>query len=459
MLYRRLYETLLKWKSGRTNARKAICLAGARQTGKTTLIREFAKENYECFVEINFVTDRDAAKIFSGALDADTLTANLTAYARTPMPAGKTLVFLDEIQECPEARTAIKFLVEDGRYDYAESGSLLGIRHKNVKSYPVGYEEIYRMYPMDFYEFMLANGIQNSTIEYLRECFEKRLPVSSFVHSAICRLYYAWIVVGGMPEAVQRYVDRHDIAEVIGYQKDIIEQYRLDISKYAEGSGKPKIRAVFDRLPSQLGDKNRRFFVTSIDKNARLQNYEESFKWLEEAGVALPCRNVSQPVSPLSLNEKHSLFKLYMNDTGLLCASCLDNVQFALLNGDMGINLGSILENAVAQQLKTNGFTLNYFDSKQHGETNFVLQNGNNILPVEVKSGNDYKKHRALDNLLGVEAWNLKQAYVLCKDNLHTEGKICYLPWYMSVFIRPPQLPDKFIYSIDLSPLRQRNKK
>ncbi|MDO4987907.1 MAG: AAA family ATPase [Synergistes sp.] len=454
MLYRRSYETLLKWKESKTNPRKAICLAGARQTGKTTLIREFAKKNYEYFVEINFVTDNNAAKIFSGSLDADTITANLTAYVRKPMPMGKTLLFLDEIQECPEARTAIKFLVEDGRYDCAESGSLLGIRHKNVKSYPVGYEEIRHIHPMDFSEFMLANGVQDSTIDYLRECFEKRVPVSDSVHSAICRLYYVWLVVGGMPEAVQRYVDRHDIAEVIAYQKDILEQYRLDISKYAEGSGKPKIRAIFDRLPSQLGEKNRRFFVTSVDKNARLQNYEESFKWLEDAGVALPCRNLLQPVLPLSLNEKRSLFKLYMNDTGLLCASYLNNVQFALLNGELGINLGSILENAIAQQLKANGFTLNYFDSKQHGETDFVLQNGSEIMPIEVKSGNDYKKHKALDNLLAVEAWNLKQAYVLCKDNLHTEGKICYLPWYMSVFIRPPQFSEKFIYSVDLSALQ-----
>ena len=223
MLKRKAYNRLIEWKSNKE--RKALCITGARQIGKTTLIREFALQNYENFVEINFITEPNASEIFSGSLNADAVITNLTAYTRKATAPGKTLIFLDEIQECPEARTAIKFLVEDGRFDYIESGSMLGVRHKNVKSYPVGYEEIYRMYPMDFEEYLWANGLQASTIEYLHECFNNRKPVSESVHDTLKKLFYSYIVVGGMPEAVQIYVETHDIGKVISYQNNILHTY------------------------------------------------------------------------------------------------------------------------------------------------------------------------------------------------------------------------------------------
>lgn len=451
MLRRKAYDKLLEWKAA--DKRKALCIIGARQIGKTTLIREFGRANYENFVEINFVTDENAQKIFDGSLDANTLITNLTAYVRKPMEPGKTLVLLDEIQKCPNARTAIKFLVEDGRFDYIESGSMLGVRHKEVKSYPVGFEEIYRMYPMDFEEYLWANGVQQETIDYLRSCYRELKPVTESVHDTMNRLFYSYVVVGGMPQVVQTYVDTHDIGKVIANQQEILEQYRLDIAQYAEGNDKLKIRAIFDSIPAQLNEKNRRFYVNSISKNARLNRYDNSFKWLDDAGVALPCYNVSAPQAPLALNEKHNLFRLYMNDVGLLCAACMDNIQLDLLKGDLSINMGSILESAMAQQLKSQGFSLYYYDSTKIGELDFVVQNGMHIELLEIKSGGDYKKHTALNNALAVSDWNLAHAYVLCKGNVESKGEVTYLPWYFTLFLHPAEIPKGMTYEVDISDL------
>lgn len=417
------------------------------------MVRAFGKQEYDCFVEINFLEDSDAHKIFSGALDADTLIMNLTAYTRKEMEPGKTLVFLDEIQECPEARTAIKFLVEDGRFDYIESGSLQGVKYKEVRSYPVGFEEIYRMYPMDLEEYLWANGVQQTTIDYLKECYEKTLPVTEATHQTLCKLFLTYIVVGGMPDVVQTYVSTHDIAKVIRVQRDILELYRLDIAKYAEGNDKIKIKAIFDSIPSQLDNKNRRFKLSVIDPNGRQLRYADSFNWLSDAGVALPCYNVAEPQPPLKLNEKHNLFKLYMGDTGLLCAACMENVQFALLNGELEINMGSILENLVAQQLEANGFSLNYYDGIKTGELDFVIQNGMRVDLIEVKSGNDYHAHPALTKVMKVDAWKFGSCTVLCKGNLETGGNIRYLPWYMIMFLKPQELPEQMIVEVDLNAL------
>lgn len=452
MLYRKAYDKLLEWKN--QTKRKALCILGARQIGKTTVIRQFGNDHYECFVEINFITDVDAGKIFAGNLDANTIITNLTAYTRKPMIPGKTLVLLDEIQACPNARTAIKFLVEDSRFDYIESGSLLGVKHKEVRSYPVGFEEIYQMYPMDLEEYLWANGVQKSTIKYLRDCYDQGLPVTEAIHEAMCKLFYSYIVVGGMPDVVQTYVDTHDIAQVIARQTEILELYRLDIAQYAEGNDKIKIRAIFDSIPSQLNDKKRRFVLSALDPNGRQLRYADSFNWLADAGVALPCYNVDQPQPPLRLNEKHNLFKLFMGDTGLLCAACMDNVQFGLLNGDLQINMGSILENVIAQQLKANGFSLNYYDGKKTGEIDFVIQNGMGIELLEAKSGNDYRLHSALDKIRKVEGWRFECAKVFCKGNVEKENGIQYYPWYMVMFMTVKQGPKEMKYEVDLSALQ-----
>lgn len=451
MLQRKAYQKLLDWKKDRNH--KALCILGARQIGKTTLIRKFGKENYKNFVEINFISDTDAAGIFSGDLDVNTIITNLTAYTCQPMEPGETLVFFDEVQECPNVRTAIKFLVEDRRFDYIESGSLLGTKYKTVKSLPVGFEEIYRMYPMDFEEFLWANGVQDATIQYLKTCMHTKMRVLPAVHETMTKLFYSYIVVGGMPDVVQTYVDTHDIGKVIAVQTSLLDLYRQDISRYADGNEKIKIKAIFDAIPSQLNDKNRRFMVNSLAPTARLARYEDSFQWLSDAGVALACYNVTEPQTPLKLNEKNSLFKLFMNDVGLLCAACMENVQFDLLSGHLDVNLGSILENIVAQQLKANGYDLFYFDAKKYGEVDFVVSGGVHTRLIEVKSGNDYKKHSALDKIRSVSEWKFRDSIVLCKGNLEVVDDVLYLPWYMMIFVCPDAPPQGLIYKVDLSAL------
>jgi len=446
-----MYENLLKWHN--KSQKRALMLTGARQTGKTYLIRAFAKAKYANFIEINFINEPKAEAIFTGNLDAKTLIMNLTAYSRMPMPPGETLIFFDEIQECPSARTAIKFLVEDGRFDYIESGSLLGINYKEVQSYPVGFEETMQMYPMDFEEFAIANGVQIQTLDYLKECFDKTLPVSDAIHQTMSELFRTYIIVGGMPAVVQQFIDTHDIGEVLRLQNDILALYRQDIMKYSK-TDKNRIRNIFERIPAELNSKNRRFMLADIDKSARLNRYESSFNWLSDAGVALPCYNITEPVVPLRLNEQNNLFKLYLSDTGLLCAASMENVQFDILNGDLTVNMGSILENTIAQLLKANGFELRYMNRKKIGEIDFVLQCGKSIIPLEIKSGNDFLKHAALDHILNVAAWKIDKAYVLCKGNVQKRQKITYLPWYMILFLKQQRLPEHLYVDLDLDSLR-----
>mgnify|MGYP004592366471 FL=1 len=451
MLKRKVYQELLKWKEEANG--KALCIIGARQIGKTTLIREFGKNEYEYFAELNFVTDERAADIFNGKLTAEAVITNLTAYLQTPLEPGKTLILLDEVQECPQVRSAIKFLAEDGRFDYIESGSLPGVRYKEVASYPVGFEQILPMYPLDFEEYLWANGVQDKTLQYLKKCYDQKEMVSEAVHETLCKLFYSYLVVGGMPQTVQIYVDTHDIAKVVLNQRSILDLYRLDIAKYASENEKVKIKAIFDSIPAQLNEKNRRFKLNSIQASARLIRYEDSFNWLADAGVALPCYNVTEPQAPLQLSEKRNLFKLYMNDVGLLCASCMENIQFDLLMGNVDINMGSILENAFAQNLRSNGFELHYYDSKKIGELDFVLQKGLHTELVEIKSGKDFKKHLAMDHAMEVEQWKFEKSIVFSKSNVEEDGKVLYLPWYMILFFKQEKEPEKMIYEIDLSGL------
>lgn len=438
-MYRKAQDILKKWKENKN--KKALLITGARQIGKTYLVRQFAKENYENFVELNFITKPTAQDIFSGDLNADTLIMNLTAFFQQSLVPGKTLIFFDEIQECPNARTAIKFLVEDGRFDYIESGSLLGVNYKVVPSYPVGYEEILQMYPMDFEEFCIANGVQAETFNYLNECYLKRTPITQSIHQTMSHLFKLYVVVGGMPAVVKSFIDTHDIGSVISVQKDILAQYRQDIHKYTF-ENKTKVSHVFDRIPAQLDDKNRRFKMTSIDEHARLREYEEAFVWLQDAGVALPCYNLFEPKIPLKINEQSRLFKLFLSDCGLLCAMGLENVQFDILQGNLSVNMGSILENVFAEQLKSNGFTLRYLNKKNIGEVDFVVQTSNQVIPIEIKSGKEYKSHPALNKVLNVPDWHLKEGFVFCMGNIEWQDKVVYFPWYMIMFLKQEVFKD-----------------
>lgn len=452
MFRRKMCDTLKDWKN--SSVKKALCIIGARQIGKTTLIRNFCQDNYECFAEINFITEPQAKSIFAGSLDADTLITNITAYTRKKLIPQKSVIFFDEIQACPEARTAIKFLVEDGRFNYVESGSLLGVKHREITSYPVGFEEIKYMYPMDFEEFCWALNVPVETISYLKGCHDKLQPVEEAIHQTMLRLFQLYIVIGGMPSVVSIYTQTQDITSVINEQNAILELYRMDIAKYSEETNKPKIRAVFNSIPAQLSDKNRRFVIADIDRKGRMHTYETSFLWLDAAGVALPCYNVAEPRIPLLLNEKRNLFRLYMNDTGLLCAACMENIQTLILSGDVSVNMGSILENVFAQEIKSKNAHLNYFDVKKYGELDFVIQNGSNIDLFEIKSGKQYKNHSSLSKIMNINEWSFRKCHVYCCGNIETNNNVTYYPWYMIMFYEFNKISPKQTYIMDLSALK-----
>lgn len=434
-LYRKIYDVLKEWKS--RDKKHALLLSGARQIGKTHSVRRFASENYEHFLEINFIADPKASRIFDDELTADVLITNLTAYYGRRLIPGKTLIFLDEVQECPRARTAIKFLVDDGRFDYIESGSLLGVQYRPVPSYPVGYEDQITMYPLSLEEFCISSGMQEQVIAYLKDCREKCAPVSQAVHEIMTGLFRNYLAVGGMPAAVDAFLSTHDMAEVKRVQDGILKLYRQDIIKYSQDEH-VRITAIFDRIPAQLEDKNRRFKLASINRTARLWQYEDAFVWLQDAGVALPCFNLSAPTAPLKLNEQSRLFKLYMCDVGLLVAMLADQnnkKQFAILTGDRKANLGGVYENFFAQQLKSMGYELRYLNRTRIGELDFVLEDDEGVSVLEIKSGAGYMTHAALNHALEVKDWHLSRAVVFCGDNVRREEKITYLPWYMVMFL------------------------
>lgn len=444
-LKRAALANLEQWKDDPNH--RALLITGARQVGKTYLVREFARTHYEAFLEINFVRTPSAAAIFEDDLDANTVIANLTAFSGTALVPGKTLIFLDEIQECPRARTAIKFLVDDGRYDYIESGSLLGVRYKEVPSYPVGYETELRMYPLTLEEFFDANGVQPEVLEHARACCSGRTPVPSAMHERLLKLFRLYLVVGGMPAAVQEFVDSSDLARVLKIQTDILAQYRQDIARYA--SDKARVHAIFDHIPAELDKKNKRFKLSDLAKSARMERYASDFMWLADAGVALPCYNVTEPKAPLAINARHSLLKVFLCDVGLLSAATGGAVQFEILQGNVNVNWGSMLENAIAQQLVAHKFDLYYYDKQKIGEVDFLLQDGTNIIPLEAKSGKDFRKHAALDNLISVKEWRLDSAYVLCTCNIEQAEEVTYLPWYALISMERTNLPSSLV--IDMS--------
>ena len=441
MLYRKFSVYLDEW--AKKEKKPALLIDGARQVGKTTLIREFAKERYgKNFAEINFITTPSAKEIFKGDLSADELISRLTLFLRKPLVPHKTLIFFDEVQECPEIRTAMKFLVEDGRFDYIESGSLLGINYREITSYAVGFEDIKTMYPLDFEEFARANGVQDETFALLKESYDTKKPVDEFIHQRMMKLFTYYIIVGGMPAAVQELVTSHDMGRVAEIQSAILKLYRKDIIKYSKND-KAKITHIFDTLPAELNAKNKRFMLTDLSKSARMERYESCFNWLTDAGLGLPCYNLSEVKQPVEINKQHNLFKYFFCDTGLLCALCSGDVQFRIANGEYDINEGSIMENMIAQQLICNGFSLYYYDKKNIGEIDFIVPYNAELIPVEVKSGKDYHTHKALNNLLHTCELHLNRALVFSRENVETDGKVTYYPLYMIMFFKKEMMFDK----------------
>lgn len=375
-----------------------------------------------------------AKQAFEGNLDARTILLNLSAMGFGPLEPGKTLIFFDEIQSCPKARTAIKFLVEDGQYDYIESGSLLGINYKDVSSYPVGFEHELDMYPLDFEEFLWACNISDDVVSMLKDCYTNLRPVPDFLHQQITERYRQYLVVGGMPEVVATYISNEDFGKTITNQKDILAGYRNDISKYA-GNDKMQVKSVFDAIPGQLSKQDKRFILASIEKNASRRKYGAPTQWLVDAGMAYYSFNIGSFELPFPSHENMRLYKLFFVDSGLMCAMVLNGIQAKVLTGDVFVNEGALAENYVAGELAKHGVSLNYYDRKSKHELDFVFPEDDKITILEVKSGKDYKKHASLDMAQSLFSEKINRRIVMSNNNLEVEDGVLYLPFYMSMFI------------------------
>ena len=434
--------------------KKAVLVTGARQIGKTYSIRAAARRNFDYFVEVNFITSPEAVGIFRGARDAQDMLFRLSAFVNKPLVKDRTLVFFDEVQVYPDVVTLIKSLVDEGSYRYALSGSLLGIELNNLRSEPVGYMDVKDMYPMDLQEFLTAVGMSQTVVEALRRNWTERTAVDSFVHRRLMQAFRLYLIVGGMPQAVQTYLDTNNLQEVVAIQKSVLREYQRDIMKYKTGDNSQKlyIDEVFQLIPSELNAKNKRFILKNLNEKARFASYENSFLWLRDAGVALPTYNVEEPKLPLLLAKTRNLFKLFQSDVGLLSCQCAGGIQLQLLNDEQAINFGSIYENYVAQELKAHGFDLYYYNSKRQGELDFVVEHRGKILPIEVKSGKDYERHHALSNVMASTEYDIDEGLVLCNGNVETKGRVVYMPIYMLMFLEKEQVPDQ-TFRLDLSDL------
>lgn len=437
------------------NNKRALLVTGARQVGKTFTIRKVGKACFEHFVEVNFVERPEALTLFEEAKGTQDLLLRLSAFTNRKLVPGKTLIFFDEVQECKELVTAVKFLVEEGSYKYVMSGSLLGVELNDLRSVPVGYMDEMEMYPIDFEEFATALGISDDVISHLRECFRLRKPVDAFVHGRMIDLVRLYLLIGGMPAVVQKYLDTNNLKSVLEQQRGIIRTYKRDITKY-DARHKLQIEEIYDLIPAELNAKNKRFTLKQLGEKARFARYEGGLLWLNDAGVAIPTFNVEEPKVPLLLNKQRNLFKLFMNDVGLLAAMYGDNLQLRLLSGDSNINYGAVYENFVAQELNAHGFAnghgLYYFNNKKQGELDFVIEYNGAVLPIEVKSGKNYERHRALSNVLSNEQYAVKQAFVFCQDNVAVRNKTVYWPIYMLMCIQQTKLDD-LIVKFDLTGL------
>ncbi len=437
MLKRKVLNTLLNWKKTKTN--QGLLVMGARQVGKTSSIEQFAAENYESMVKIDFVETPSAVELISGAKNLEDLIIRITSLASKPLEHGKTLLFFDEVQRCGDSVTWMRYLANDDRFDVIYSGSLLGVEAYDFRSLPVGTIDIVEMFPLDFEEFCWASGVDESLIQIINECFNLKTEVPDFLHDKFIELFYRYVLVGGMPEAVQIFVSTGDTQAMRARQSNILDNYRADITRYVQDKEhSQRIKTIYNAVPAQLNKENRRFIVSGIDKRRRFEDMQSDFDWLSNAGVVIPVKKVTEAKFPLGLSREDSYFKFYMNDTGLLFSTFSPaDVQDIIACKD-NLNFGQAFENAVAQELRAHGRKeLYYFNTNKVGEVDFLVEDGRSvdIIPIEVKSGKYSTKHSALDKLLSVKNFGLKSAVVLHAQNVFSNEAVQYLPIYMAAFI------------------------
>lgn len=463
MLRRKIETYLADWKQ--TENHKPLVIKGVRQCGKTYIVQKFAKDNYKNVVYMNFILEPDKKSAFSGNLDVDTIIINLSALIPgSRFESGNTCIILDEIQECKEARTALKSFHLDGRFDVIATGSLLGVKGYGNKikensdeedgySVPVGYETLIDMYPLDFEEFLWANGIDDSVINTLRTCFEKEAPVPEGIHTAMMQLLYRYVIVGGLPEVVNCFLKTKNIELIYKTQRSLISEYEEDMVKYAKDADKPHIRECFESIPKQLAKENKKFQYSIVKKGGRASQYLGSLLWLEDAGITERCYNTSITELPLSGNAINDCFKLYTTDIGMLMGMLDYGTQANILKGDLLGYKGAIFENLMADFLCKSGQKLYYFHKDSGLELDFLVRLNGECVPLEIKSNSG--KAKSLKTVLkNKNIYHINQAIKLGQYNVGREGEVLTLPLYMG-FLICNKMEEDIIPDVDLSFLKQ----
>lgn len=440
MLERKIEKEIVQWIK---NDNKALLIDGARQVGKTYIIRKALKDCDCEYVEFNLLNSSMLINVLKKSESVDDLITNLSLFSNKPLNKGKTFLFFDEIQEFKELATKIKFWVDEGSFRYIFSGSLLGVELKNIKSAPVGYLRTITMYPLDFEEFLQLYNFNDELKSSLKKSFIDKISVNESVHEKMMQIFNMYLNVGGMPSAVDKFKETKNLELVLKEHNDIISQYKKDFTKYETEDKKPYLTHIYDLIPAELNSSNKRFNYSNLKKGLKYSRSEDNFIWLDSAGVAIPAYNVTEPVFPLLLNEKSSLFKLFLSDVGMLTSMYGKSTKMQILANDQDINNGALYENVVAQELKAHGFKLYYYNSKKYGELDFVIEYKGKVLPIEVKSGKSYQRHSALNNIIDVPNYAIDEAYVLSNYNVEVKGNITYYPIYMLMFIMDETiLPD-----------------
>ena len=430
MLKRKITDQLIEWKNRKDHL--ALLVKGARQVGKTFIIDDFAKHHYTHYIRINFDENPGYKAIFEGDLDVTTIIKQISL--RVPgaeFVPYETLIFLDEIQNCPRARTALKFLATDKRFDIVASGSMLGINYADVPSFPVGYVEPIEMCSLDFEEYLWANGIKQESILDIRGYFEKGIPVPPAMHSRMLELFKEFIVVGGMPRVVSKFIENNNFSEVLKIQRAIITDYADDIAKYAEGSEKTKARACFLSIPKHLSKDYKKFRYSLVESKGNARKFGGSLEWLHDAGIICFCYNLAAPELPFEGNAKSDAFKVYMRDTGLLVAMLEDGSQADIIDGKLGIYKGAIYENIIADIFTKSEKKLYYFEQNSRVEMDFFIRYKRKATPVEVKSSENTKS-KSMQSLL--ENYGVEQGIKLSTKNVSCNGLISNFPLYMAMF-------------------------
>ena len=452
MLYRKIaskIESFLK-----SEKKRMLVVSGARQVGKSYIIREVGMRLYSNFIEVNMEEDKQSNRLFENARTVEDFMIALSTIAGAKMKdSEKTLVFIDEIQAYSHLLTLAKFLVEDGRFTYIASGSQLGIALKTTQSIPIGSIELLSMYPLDFEEFLIANGVGELLINEMRRKFEAKEALNESLHMKVMDYFRKYLLVGGMPSAVNTYLSEHNMVSVRNIHRDISLLYKNDAAKYeSESLRKLKIQRIYDMVPSNLEKVKKRIVAKDIElkKGKRMADYQDEFEYLISSGITLEVQSISKPSYPLVENSGKNLLKLYMSDIGLLTGILYHNDVLPIMNDKCGVNLGSVYENVVAQELKAHGFKLYYYDNKKNGEVDFLIDSVDlmSVLPIEVKSGKDYYIHTALNNLLKVDEYKISNGIVFSnEEKVYNNGNVIYMPIYYVMFLRSSAFDNsEFVY-------------